>query len=163
MITGGWLRDLEDAATSRQGGTRYWFEALVAAVKFIKRVNCLFPEVPEQQLQGILSHPKVLAQIQETLQQRDVEGSRQELIRSSLSPSTGRGSEGLRVLCSYMEQTDPTKWIGIDPTCGSGRTQPSVYIRFLQTELYGTFNSVVHTPLSSSFLSIYLSFCSPCS
>ena len=24
-----------------------------------------------------------------------------------------------------------------------------VYIRFLQTELYGTFNSVVHTPHSS--------------
>ena len=40
----------------------------------------------------------------------------------------------------------------------------NVYIRFLQTELYGTFNSVVHTTLvlankfMASFLSIYLSF-----
>ena len=40
----------------------------------------------------------------ETLQRRDVEGSRQELIRGSLSPSRGTGSEGLRVLCSYLEQ-----------------------------------------------------------
>ena len=87
------------------GGACYWCEALLYAEKFIERVKSLSPDVPEQQLQMILSHPRVITRIQETLQRRDVEGSRQELIRSGLGPSTGRGPEGLRVLCSYLEQT----------------------------------------------------------
>ena len=99
------IKELEAAAATCRGGTRYRFEALVAAVKFIRRVKSLSPEVPESELQAALASPKMLTRVQETLQHRDVEGNRQKMIRSGLSPSRGRGSEALKVLCSYLEHT----------------------------------------------------------
>ena len=52
----------------------------------------------------MLAKPRILNRLQETLQQQDVEGFRQELIRKSLSPPKGRGAESLGALCTYLEQ-----------------------------------------------------------
>ena len=98
-----WIKELEKAATTCQGGTRYRFEALVAALKFINRVTALAPEVPMTELLAMLAHPRTLARLQETYQHRNVEGYRQKKIRSGLSPFRGRGSEALKVLHSYLD------------------------------------------------------------
>ena len=42
-VVEGWLRELEDAAVTRHGGTRSRYEALVAVSQFIKRVTSLSP------------------------------------------------------------------------------------------------------------------------
>ena len=51
----------------------------------------------------MLVHPRTLARLRDTLQHRDVEGYRQDLIWSGLSPSRGRGSEAILVLRKYLE------------------------------------------------------------
>ena len=100
-----WIGDLETAASTRQGGTRYRFEALVAVLKLINRATALTSEVPLLELLAVLAHPRTLAQLRDTLQHRDVEGYQQELIWSVSAPPRGRGLEALLVLRKYLERT----------------------------------------------------------
>ena len=98
------MGELEIAASTRLGRIRYKFEALVAALKFIYRATALTPEVPFREMLAVIAHPRILAQVRDTLQYRDVEGYGLELIRSRLNPSKGRGSEALIVLHKYLER-----------------------------------------------------------
>ena len=52
---------------------------------------------------SVEAHPRMIARVQGTLQYRDMEGYRLELLRSGLNPSKGRGSEALEVLRKYLE------------------------------------------------------------
>ena len=45
LIVEGWVLELEQAAAARQGGTRHRYHALVSALKLVKRVQALSPEV----------------------------------------------------------------------------------------------------------------------
>ena len=74
----------------------------MSALKLIKRVQALSPEVPEWEILVILAKPWIMSRIQETLQPQDVEGCRQELFKKQLRPSKGRGAESLQILCTYL-------------------------------------------------------------
>lgn len=52
-----WIGELEIAASTRQGGTRYRFESLVAIRKLIKRATALTPEISLLELLDVLAHP----------------------------------------------------------------------------------------------------------
>ena len=85
-----WIGDLEEAAITRRGITRYRFEALRAALKLLDRANALTLEAPLLDLLAVLAHSRTLPWLQGTLQHQDVEGSRQEMILRGLSPFRGR-------------------------------------------------------------------------
>ena len=97
-----WVQKLEQAAAARLKGTRHRYDALVSALKLIKRVQALSPEVPEWEILVVLSRPRLLSRIQETLQPQDVEGCRQEIYKKQLRPSREGVAESLRTLRAYL-------------------------------------------------------------
>ena len=84
-----WVKDLEEMASTRRGGTCYRIEGLTAALNLIERAKALPPEAPEEELYAALAKPQILARIQVTLQQKDIEGVHQEMVKCGLSPSRG--------------------------------------------------------------------------
>ena len=74
----------------------------MSALKLIKRVQALSPEVPEWEILVVLSRPRLLSRIQETLQPLDLEGCQQEINRKQLRPSREGVAKSLRALRAYL-------------------------------------------------------------
>ena len=83
-----WVTQLEHTAQTRHRGNRARLEAIEAASKLIRRFMSFAPTVPVNQLESLLSHPKILNRVLLTLQTQDIESFRVfSLEETSASPA----------------------------------------------------------------------------